>query len=239
MNVALMQPYLFPYLGYFGLIDAVDVFVLFDHVQYHRRGWMHRNRIHHPTRGWTHVGVQVEKAPREAIIRDIRLKPGWQGRLLDDIAKAYRGRARFADHLLQWLAGVLDLDTHALHELNAHTLEQTSLRLGLTCRFESAAGLHLARDPALPLWDWARQACARVGGTAYLNLPGGEALYPPEPFVEQGLQLGVLQPQLEPYDRSPALWEAGLSVLDVLAHCTPEQANALARSYAVSWKTSG
>jgi len=234
VNVALMQPYLFPYVGYFGLIDAADVFVLFDNVQYHRRGWMHRNRFHHPTKGWRYIGVPVEKAPRHAIIHDIRLKPGWRDRLLADLEGAYRGQAARADDMLQWLAGVLDLDTDALHELDAHTLEATARHLGLSTRFASATNIQLARDPALPLWDWARQACAHFGGDRYLNLPGGKDIYPPEPFAERGLKLGFIEPVLEEYDRSPAAWEAGLSVLDVLAHCGPERAGELACRYRIA-----
>ena len=236
MHVALMQPYLFPYQGYFGLIDAADVFVLFDNVQYHRRGWMHRNRIHHPSKGWQHVGVRTVKAPRETSIRDIRLQAGWQSRLLDALEGAYRGQARHADALLQWLSGVLDLDTDALHELNGHTLRATTRHLGLSCRFASATDVGLARDPALPLWDWARQACACFGGSAYLNLPGGAELYPPEPFVKQGLGLGFIQPELAPYPRGAGHWEAGLSILDVIAHCGPVEAGEQARRYGVAWK---
>lgn len=40
-----MQPYLFPYVGYFQLLKAVDQFVILDNVQYINRGWINRNRI--------------------------------------------------------------------------------------------------------------------------------------------------------------------------------------------------
>ncbi|HCH63599.1 MAG TPA: glycine transferase [Deltaproteobacteria bacterium] len=235
VHVALMQPYLFPYAGYFGLVHAADVFVLFDNVQYHRRGWMHRNRVHHPTSGWRYVGVPVVKAPRDAVIRDIRLKPGWQDRLLDDIIAAYRGQAQKADAMLEWLTRVLDVDTSWLHEVNRHTLEATAKHMGLPCRWESATDLMITRDPDLPLWDWARQACGRLDGTAYLNLPGGEGIYPSEPFVDRGLGLGFIQPRLEPYDRGAGDWEAGLSILDVIAHCGAKGAGAYAAQYGVLW----
>ena len=45
MKVAIMQPYFFPYIGYFQMIDAVDVFVLYDDVNYIKRGWVNRNNI--------------------------------------------------------------------------------------------------------------------------------------------------------------------------------------------------
>ena len=57
MRVAVMQPYLFPYLGYFQLIRAVDLFVLFDDVQYIKRGWVNRNRY---LEGGTAVSMTAE-----------------------------------------------------------------------------------------------------------------------------------------------------------------------------------
>ena len=233
-----MQPDLFPYLGYFGLVDAADVFVLFDNVQYHRRGWMHRNRVQDAAKGWRYVGVPTVKAPRETCIRDIRLQAGWRAQLFDALVVAYREHAQYADDLLQWLSGVLDLDTDALHELNRHTLQATALHLGLACRFASATEVRLARDPLLPLWDWARQACDRFDGTAYLNLPGGAELYPPAPFVERGLGLGFIQPELVRYSRGAGEWEPGLSILDVIAHCGPAGAGAHVRRYRVDWTAS-
>src|SRR6185312_5440952 len=45
MNLAIMQPYLFPYLGYFQLIGCCDTFVIYDDVQFIKNGWINRNRI--------------------------------------------------------------------------------------------------------------------------------------------------------------------------------------------------
>jgi hypothetical protein len=47
MKIAVMQPYFFPYLGYWQLIDTVDYFVIFDDVNYIKRGWINKNRILH------------------------------------------------------------------------------------------------------------------------------------------------------------------------------------------------
>ncbi|MEI8137325.1 MAG: WbqC family protein [Bacteroidota bacterium] len=40
-----MQPYFFPYLGYFQAIKAVDKYILYENIDYITEGWMHRNRI--------------------------------------------------------------------------------------------------------------------------------------------------------------------------------------------------
>jgi hypothetical protein len=45
MKVAIMQPYLFPYIGYFQLMNAVDEFIIYDNIQFTKKGWINRNRI--------------------------------------------------------------------------------------------------------------------------------------------------------------------------------------------------
>src|SRR5437763_14407143 len=45
MKLAIMQPYFLPYIGYFQLIGAVDVFVVYDNIKYTKKGWINRNRL--------------------------------------------------------------------------------------------------------------------------------------------------------------------------------------------------
>ena len=72
MKIALMQPYFFPYIGYFHLVDAVDTFYIYDNVQYINRGWINRNRIlvnGHPT----YITLPIEKTSRYALISDRKI----------------------------------------------------------------------------------------------------------------------------------------------------------------------
>src|SRR5262245_52093591 len=80
-SVAIMQPYFMPYAGYFRLFAATDLFVLYDCVQFPRRGWVHRNRLQdaHGELAW--LTLPLAKAPREALIRDMRLSDNAPERL--------------------------------------------------------------------------------------------------------------------------------------------------------------
>src|SRR3979411_2469618 len=73
--VAIMQPYFIPYAGYFRLFAASDLFVIYDCVQFARRGWVHRNRL--VDRGGTErwLTLPLQKAPRDVLIRDLRFAP--------------------------------------------------------------------------------------------------------------------------------------------------------------------
>src|SRR5262245_8911697 len=72
LTVAIMQPYFLPYAGYFRLFAATDLFVIYDCVQFPRRGWVHRNRLvdHSGNERW--LTLPLQPAPQTALIRDLR-----------------------------------------------------------------------------------------------------------------------------------------------------------------------
>src|ERR1700752_1667989 len=87
MRLGLMQPYFFPYLGYFDLINCSDRWIVFDTVQYIRRGWMNRNRILHPEKGWQYINVPIKRTSRDIPIFEAETtEPGpWQSRIIGQL----------------------------------------------------------------------------------------------------------------------------------------------------------
>src|SRR5580693_8893111 len=87
MRLGIMQPYLFPYPGYFDLINRCDRWVVFDTAQYIRHGWVNRNRILHPTSGWQYIIVPLKKHERETPINQIETQPyeQWASRILGQL----------------------------------------------------------------------------------------------------------------------------------------------------------
>ncbi len=69
-----MQPTYLPWIGYFDLIDMVDVFVLLDNVQFVKQTWQQRNRIR-TNNGleWMTVPVLI-KGRFGQLIKDVELK---------------------------------------------------------------------------------------------------------------------------------------------------------------------
>src|SRR3954471_10551580 len=72
MKVAIMQPYFFPYIGHFQLIQSADRFILLDDVQYIRHGWINRNRILKPGGGFQYIIMPLATHSRETLIKDLR-----------------------------------------------------------------------------------------------------------------------------------------------------------------------
>lgn len=85
-SLALMQPYFFPYLGYFSLIAASDIFVVFDNAQYIKGGWINKNRIAgHQKQGWAYINIPTQKFAHENSIKDIRMaeQSDWRSRIFN------------------------------------------------------------------------------------------------------------------------------------------------------------
>ncbi|MEO8664089.1 MAG: WbqC family protein, partial [Ignavibacteria bacterium] len=90
MKLAIMQPYVFPYIGYFQLINAVDKFVLFDDVSFIKKGWINRNRILVNKQEYTFT-IPLKKASQNKLIKDIEISEenNWRDKFLKTIEKSY------------------------------------------------------------------------------------------------------------------------------------------------------
>jgi hypothetical protein len=187
-TVAVMQPYFMPYLGYYRLLARADVFVIFDCVQFPRRGWVHRNRLHSESGELAWLTLPVKPAPRSARIDELVFADdaeGWwaaaarrfpalrspRAEVANDLVAGFRHGDRVADHLTAQLAWMR---------------EQLSL----------PAAILRSRDFKLPaeLRGEARiiEICSQLGARRYLNAPGGRALYDEDRFTEAGIELSFL-----------------------------------------------
>ena len=185
MRVAIMQPYLFPYGGYWRLLTQADVFVILDCVQFPRRGRVHRVEIA-PGR-W--LGFPLMKAPQTTLIREMRLSAQAPQLMSERLAHLPFTRAtdtplrRQALSLLQSAEGAL-----------VDVLE-SSIRLiaaAIEAKAEILRSSTLLYEPSLRGQKRLIAISKRLGATHYLNSPGGRALYNPRDFRDNGLTLEFL-----------------------------------------------
>ena len=90
MKLGIMQPYFFPYIGYWQLLNAVDTYVVYDDVTFIKGGWIHRNRIQINGQA-QFINVQMEGASSFRRICDIGVNPDlrWRKKLLQTLSMAY------------------------------------------------------------------------------------------------------------------------------------------------------
>lgn len=221
-RIAIMQPYLFPYLGYFQLAQAVDEFWLLDTVQFIRNGWMNRNAL--GVAGQRSLfTLPVRRAPHDTLIRGMRYDPRVcriLGKIEKTLLQAYAGRPGVtrAQALLQSLGAYLDRAEEApdFTAATEHALRATFQSLGIETPVRRASSLNVPED----LRGQARviAICKEAGATDYVNMAGGRALYDAAEFEAAGLTLWLLSPSLPPYDQGGQPFLPGLSILDPIAH---------------------
>ena len=219
MRLGMMQPYFFPYLGYFGLIHATDCWVVFDTPQYIRRGWVNRNRVLSTGQlQWKYARVPVAKSQRSTAIKDVRIAnaEGWKDDLFNQLDVYRLRKAPHYQQTIAFLKETLSVRTDNLSILLSHCLKSTCdlLNVPFHCEVFSASGLKLPGidDPG----KWALETSRALRATEYINPPGGRQLFDAAKFGEAGVTLRFLEPSLTPYDQGSSEFLAGLSIIDVL-----------------------
>lgn len=167
-TAAIMQPTYLPYLGYFHLIAASDVFVFLDDVQFARRSWQQRNRIWGAA-GEVMLSVPVQKTDRDAAIHEILLSDAepWREKHLNSIRHTYAKRPFFAEGMA-FLEDQFAKPVTGLGDLNGRLIEAAAGRLGLEREFVHASTLAAPGHRS----DHLLAICRAVGATDYLSPMG-------------------------------------------------------------------
>jgi hypothetical protein len=184
-----MQPYFFPYGGYFRLFAAVDQFVVFDCVQFPRRGRVHRTEVPCPRGGREWLTLPLAHQPRDVLIRDLAFGSGARARFDRTLAR-YRwldtARGEGADDVRALLFGPMN----SVLDFVEGSLRLVVKLLDFEVPIIRSSTLDL--DPRLRGEQRVIAAATAVGATQYVNAPGGRALYDHGRFERAGLELMYL-----------------------------------------------
>jgi hypothetical protein len=210
---AIMQPYFFPYLGYFQLMRAVDVFVIYDDVQYMKGGWINRNRILSNGRpSWFTLPVQRDSLSLQINCRHY-LPSLWTNKLKQQLHLSY-ARAPEYGQVYPLVCGLLDFADSNVAVFNTNLLTTLASKLCISCKFVVSSAL--AKAANLKGQDRVIDLCQRIGATQYVNPISGSSLYDSHAFARAGLDLVFLRPGLPEYLQFGAAHVPYLSIIDVL-----------------------
>jgi hypothetical protein len=234
LKIAIMQPYFFPYLGYFQLIQAVDHFIFYDDVQFIKQGWIHRNRI--LLQGQPHfLTIPLKHFHFEAPIRSVEIAQSngtpWQTKMIKMLQQAY-SKAPFFHDVFPWVSELILSDPSSISELSKNSILETCRYLNIKKKRFSTSSQDFM---ATLLHGEARviDLCQQAKGTTYINLSGGVDLYNPESFDKANLTLQFIRmnpleyPQTLGQNRSntPSTsppFVPNLSMIDVMMFNPPE-----------------
>ncbi|MEX0928903.1 MAG: WbqC family protein [Balneolales bacterium] len=228
-----MQPYIFPYLGYFQLICAVDKFVLLDDVHYINRGWINRNRLFVNERIF-YFTIPLDKASQNRLIRDIKVAIGfkWKEKLLKTLACSYR-RAPFYKEISSLVKEVLDEDQRYISRVVLVSLRKILKYLDIHTNI--VAGSAIYANQHLKAQDKILDICRQENAGQYVNPAGGIELYNSDVFQIHGIELHGLKPNLPEYKHPSGRFIPGLSIIDVLMYNDPETTREMLGKYSLQY----
>lgn len=217
MKVAIVQPYIFPYLGYFQLINAVDAFVLYDDVHFIKKGWIHRNRILNDGKELM-FSIPLKKASQNKLINEIELAidQKWRKSFLLSIEYSYK-KAPFFNIVYQLIEKVLNSEVEKISDLATLSISLTIDYLEIDTKlllssseFEKTRG----RERANRLIEITKS----LGAKTYVNPQNGKELYSKLEFAKHGVELFFIEPKLESYKQGKKPFVSGLSIIDVMMY---------------------
>lgn len=235
MIVAIMQPYFFPYIGYWQLIHAADCFVLFDDAQYMRHGWVNRNRILKPGGGWQYILVPLKKHGMTDSIKTIQADSTkrWKEliiRQLDHYKKKAPHYIEVSAIVSEALSGVND---HRISAINRTVIEKICDNLEIETTIVTSSEMNFTYSDVSEPGEWALRISEQLGASEYINPAGGADLFDPEKFTRSNIKLSFLNSHDIVYDQF-GLFEPDLSIIDVLMFNGIDGTKDILRKYFVS-----
>jgi hypothetical protein len=236
MKIAIMQPYLFPYIGYFQLLAAADLFVLYDDVHYIKKGWINRNRI--LLQGAEHVfTLPCLNVSQNKLINEVLVD--WSSKELRKVQTtleaAYR-KAPFFEQVYPLVQDVLALRGPAsIAEVAGQSIRAVCAYLGIKTPVVTSSqrpyqNTHLSKGHRLV--DIVQQE----GGDQYLNAIGGEALYTKDFFAHHNIALHFVKSLPIQYEQPVPNkgFVPWLSIIDVLMYNKKEDITTFLQAYQLS-----
>jgi hypothetical protein len=234
MKIGIMQPYFFPYLGYFSIIKYTDKWIVFDVVQFIRHGWIERNRILKPEEGWQYICVPLEKHKRDTFIKDIRIRSNelWKEKIISQI-QHYKRRAPYFKEVINVLQKAFIYDTVSITCLNTHLLKKICEYLNIDLDLSIYSEMNLDIEPVNAPDEWALNISKALNANEYVNPPGGVNFFNRNKYRESGIKLTFLKILLTPYNQNRNSFEPGLSILDVMMFNTPDEINKMIDNFEI------
>ncbi len=225
-KVGVMQPYLFPYVGYFQTLNTVDEYVIYDDVQFIKGGWINRNYIliggHRALFTIRLADASSNKLINEVVIQDDFTK------FLKTVAMCY-SRAPQKEQVMALLERICRYEDRNLARFTGNSMQEivTYLKIDTKLRYSS----DLKQDGGLKAQDKVIAICQELDAGIYINAIGGMELYDKEQFRDSGIELRFLKTRPILYKQLGKEFVPFLSIIDVMMFNTVPEVRQLLNAY--------
>lgn len=229
-----MQPYFFPYLGYFSLIMACDQWISLDYVQYIERGWVNRNRILHPNKpDCTYIIIPLKKHHQKTNIYEILIDNSqpYIERIIGQLTASYKKRAPHFTRVMEIVEDCLSAERIMLSKLNEICIKRVCIYLGIDTEIRVFSQMTMNDDPVQGSINPILMISKALNADRYINAIGGMKLYNNKEFQMANIELKFLKQSFDPYDQGSQVFLEGLSIIDVMMFNGPEQIRWMMNNY--------
>ena len=215
-----MQPYFLPYIGYFQLIAAVDVFVVYDNIKYTKRGWINRNKM--LVKGSDKIfSIPLKKDSDSLDIVQRELAENFDRRkLLNQFKESYKHSPNYEQVFPTLEQIIINEDTNLFAYLN-YSISRICELLGIDTEIVVSSGLNI--DHSLKGKNKVLALCKALKAETYINTIGGIDLYDKEQFAKERIDLNFINTLPLEYSQSSEKFTPCLSIVDVLMFNTLDQ----------------
>lgn len=226
MRVAIMQPYFFPYIGYWQLINSADTFVIYDDVHYIKQGYINRNSILINGEKRT-ITLRVNRASSYSIINSLTVGNN-KSKILKSIELSYRNAPNFAQ-VYPLLKQSILCENNNLARYLAASISDVCRYLGISAQIVLSS--ELEKNNNLRGQEKVIQICALLGASSYINPIGGINLYDHPSFDKEGIELYFLKTLDMSYRQFTGNFIPNLSIIDVMMFNANEMLRNLLNRY--------
>lgn len=226
MILAIMQPYLFPYIGYWQLINTVDTFVIYDDVNFIKQGYINKNNI--LSNGKKQVfTLELIGASSNKLINEIKVGNNSK-KLIKSINQNYI-KAPYYEKISPIIKDVLNQDENNLAKFVGYSLQKISNYLEIDTKILYSSNLE--KDNNLRAQNKVLSICKELNASKYVNTIGGQELYSKDDFQMQNIKLNFLDTKLVKYKQFKNEFIPYLSIIDILMFNSKEEAKDMLNKY--------
>lgn len=216
MKIGIMQPYFFPYIGYYALINYVDKFIFFDTPQYIRKGWINRNRILKADGLPDYITVPIKKCDRETAIKDVMINNNisWKEKIFGQLT-VYKRKAPHYESVIKLLKEVFEGE-EKISGLGIKSVIFSCKYIGIETPFDVFSEMDIQIGNVGEADEWALEITKSLGYHTYVNPPGGLSFFDRKKYEQAGIELQFLEAELKQYNQRIGKFEPGLSIIDMM-----------------------
>jgi hypothetical protein len=231
MTLAIMQPYLFPYIGYFQLVNAADKFVVYDDVTFRKKGWINRNKI--LVNGSEVIfTVPLKNASSFVTIGQTEINKNlyenWKANFFKTLAMTYAKAPQYK-RVFDLVTSVFNESHNTISSLATSSIVETCKYIGIDTDFIFTSSQYKNND--LKSQERVIDICKIENASTYINAIGGKELYSKDDFAKFNISLKFVQTRPVKYHQFNDDFIPWLSIIDIMMFNEPKDIRSLLCEY--------